>query len=147
MLSALCLDKVYYNSVNNKVIGCNTTMSENVSKLRQKLRLQTIEQNILFMTQDEIAKECGVDRRTIERDIEKWRKRGGFKRFLVKEFFELYGQEKRVNPSLALNRIMSLLLREESKQEVDTGKTISIKTSMEQIIKFSQGFNADPTAT
>jgi DNA-binding XRE family transcriptional regulator len=112
-------------------------MSQNVSKLRQQARLQTIEKNILFMTQEDLAKECGVDRRTIERDIEKWRKKGGFKRFLVKEFFELYGQEKRVNPSLALNRIMSLLLREENKVEEGTTKSFSVKTQIEQIIKFN----------
>ena len=63
-------------------------MSQNVSKLRQKAGLQTIEKNILFMTQEELAEECGVDRKTIQRDIEKWRVKGGFKRFLVKEFFE-----------------------------------------------------------
>jgi biotin operon repressor len=115
------------------------TMSQNVSKLRQKARLQTIAKNIIFMSQEELATECGVDRRTIERDIEKWRKKGGFKRFLVKEFFELYGKEKLINPSLALNRIMTLLLREESKQE-DTLYTgsISIKTQIEQIIKVSR---------
>jgi DNA-binding XRE family transcriptional regulator len=122
-------------------------MTQNVSKLRQQLRLQTIEKNILFMTQEEIAKECGVDRRTIERDIEKWRTKGGFKRFLVKEFFELYSKEKLVNPSLALNRIMTLLLKEETKQDETDGKTISIKTSMEQIIKFSREFDADTTTT
>ena len=117
-------------------------MSQNVPKLRQTTRLQTIEKNIIFMSQEELAQTCGVDRKTIQRDIEKWRRKGGFKKFLIKEFFELYGQEKRVNPSLALNRIMTLLLREEAKQEEDNGKTISIKTSMEQIIKFSREFDA-----
>jgi DNA-binding XRE family transcriptional regulator len=112
-------------------------MSQTVSKLRAKARMQKVEQNIIYMTQEELAKECGVDRRTIERDIEKWRRKGGFKRFLVKEFFELYGKEKLVNPSLALNRIMTLLLREESKQQEGTTQSISVKTQIEQIIKFN----------
>jgi phage regulator Rha-like protein len=121
-------------------------MSQNVPKLRQTARLQTIEKNIIFLSQEELAKTCGVDRKTIQRDIEKWRKKGGFKRFLIKEFFELYGKEKIENPSLALNRIMTLLLREENKPATDT-QTVSIKTSIEQIIKFSRAQNANaPTA-
>lgn len=112
-------------------------MSENVPKLRQKHRLQTIERNILFMSQEELAQECGVDRKTIQRDIEKWRKNGGFKKFLIKEFFELYGKEKLQNPSLALNRVMTLLMREENKQEGVT-TTVSVKTQVEQIIKLSR---------
>ena len=112
-------------------------MSQNVPKLRQTARLQTIEKNIIYMTQEELAESCGVDRKTIQRDIEKWRKKGGFKRFLVKEFFELYGKEKLTNPSLALNRIMTLLLREESKQE-PLGQVTSVKTQIEQIIKISR---------
>ena len=54
-------------------------MSQNVTKLRQKARLETIEKNILFLTQEELAKQCGVDRRTIARDIDKWRLKGGSK--------------------------------------------------------------------
>jgi DNA-binding Lrp family transcriptional regulator len=98
------------------------------------------------MTQEELAKECGVDRRTIERDIEKWRRKGGFKRFLIKEFFELYGKEKLQNPSLALNRIMTLLLREENKQS-DPTSTISVKTQIEQLIKINSVQNAESPAT
>lgn len=114
-------------------------MSQSVSKLRAKARMQIVEKNIIFMTQEELAKECGVDRRTIERDIEKWRKKGGFKRFLVKEFFELYGKEKLQNPSLALNRIMTLLLREESKpQDENNGVSLSFKAQMDAIIKISR---------
>ncbi len=122
-------------------------MSENVPKLRQKARLQTIEKNILFMSQEELAQQCNVDRKTIQRDIEKWRKNGGFKRFLIKEFFELYGKEKLENPSLALNRIMTLLLREETKQQDTNTESISIKTQVEQIIKFSRARNANPPTT
>ena len=121
-------------------------MSQNVSKLRQTARLLTIEKNILYMTQEELAETCGVDRKTIQRDIEKWRRKGGFKKFLIKEFFELYSKEKLTNPSLALNRIMTLLLREEAKETTQQG-TFSIKTQIQQIISFSRETNASPPAT
>lgn len=84
-------------------------MSFNVAKLNQKNRMDYIEQNILFKTLDEIAQDCNVNPRTIDRDIQKWKDKGGFDRFLQKEFFELYGIEKRQNPSAALNRIMYLM--------------------------------------
>lgn len=112
-------------------------MSQNVPKLRQTARLKTIEQNILYMSQEALAEECGVDRKTIQRDIEKWRRKGGFKRFLIKEFFELYGKERLQNPSLALNRIMTLLLREEAKED-PAGSGRSIKTEIEYLIKVSR---------
>jgi len=86
-------------------------MSQDVPKLRQSARLKHIAQNILFKTQEEIAKDCGVDRKTIQRDIEKWKQKGGFSRFLIKEFFELYGKERHINPSKALDRIMWMLAR------------------------------------
>jgi hypothetical protein len=87
------------------------TKSLNVAKLNYKARIQYIEQNILFKTLDEIATECRVNPRTIDRDIVKWKSKGGFDRFLDKEFFTLYGQEKLQNPSRALDRIVTLMIR------------------------------------
>ena len=113
-------------------------MSQNVSKLRQTARLQTIEKNILFMTQEELAEACNVDRKTIQRDIDKWRSKGGFKKFLIKEFFELYSKEKLVNPSLALNRVMALLLREEAKQAPDQIVNININSQVNELIQISR---------
>jgi hypothetical protein len=86
-------------------------MSQNVAKLNQKTRLEIIENELLFKTLEEIAEECKVTRRTIDRDIRKWKDRGGFDRFLEQEFFQLYGIEKRVNPSRALDRIITLMIR------------------------------------
>ena len=122
-------------------------MTQNVPKIRQKERLQYIEKNLLFQTQEEIAEALNVARKTIQRDIEHWKNKGGFKHFLIKEFFELYGQEKRQNPSLALNRIMTLLLREEAKQDTQTENVISIKTEVEQLIKISRVETCKSTST
>jgi DNA-binding CsgD family transcriptional regulator len=120
-------------------------MSQNESKttpkLRQKERLNLIEKRILFKSQEEIALELGVSRSTIERDIERWRNKGGFKRFLYKEFFPLYGQEKLVNPSRALDRIM-YLLGKEMEQEPENVKASILKVIAPWDNKFSQ-----PTTT
>lgn len=113
------------------------TMSQDVPKIRQKERLLYIEKNLLFQTQEELAEELHVSRKTVQRDIEKWKAKGGFKRFLIKEFFELYGQEKVRDPSQALNRIMTFLIREEAKEAL-TGPTTSIKTEIEHLIKISR---------
>jgi hypothetical protein len=86
-------------------------MSQNVAKLNQKARTDYIEQNILFKTTTDIATDCKVSRRTIERDITKWKQKGGFDRFLDREFFQLYGTEKLTNPSRALDRIIALMIK------------------------------------
>jgi hypothetical protein len=86
-------------------------MSSNVAKLNYKARIHHIEQNILYKTLDEIASECGVNPRTIDRDIVKWKNKGGFDKFLDREFFQLYGKEKLTNPSRALDRVVTLMIR------------------------------------
>ena len=101
-------------------------MSQNVSKIHQKARLDYIEENIIFLTQEELATELNVSRKTIQRDIDKWKQKGGYQRFLTKEFFELYGKEKRENPSKALDRILYLMGKheEEAPQRVKKRATI-----------------------
>jgi hypothetical protein len=105
-------------------------MSLNVAKLNQKARLQYIETNLLYKTLDEIATDCGVNPRTIDRDILKWKQHGGFDKFLDREFFILYGKEKLTNPSRALDRIITLMVRRlpdmETKPEQPTKLVIEI---------------------
>lgn len=74
-------------------------MSLNVAKLNYKARIHQIEENILYKTLDEIAQECNVNPRTIDRDIVKWKRTGGFDRFLDREFFQLYGSDFGFAPS------------------------------------------------
>jgi hypothetical protein len=105
-------------------------LSLNVAKLNSKARTQYLEANILYKTLDEIASECGVNPRTIDRDILKWKNRGGFDRFLDREFFTLYGKEKLTNPSRALDRIVTLMIKRapelETKQEAPSKLVIEI---------------------
>ena len=86
-------------------------MSLNVPKLRLSERLEYIEKNILYQTQQEIADELHVTRKTIQRDIIKWKNSPRFTNFLNKEFFHLYALEKQQNPSKALDRIMFLMTK------------------------------------
>jgi DNA-binding Lrp family transcriptional regulator len=86
-------------------------MNQDVPKLRYQERIAYIEKNIIFQTQDDIATELKVSRKTVVRDLAKWKANGGFDRFLQREFFELYGIEKRKDTSRALDRIVTLMIR------------------------------------
>lgn len=95
--------------------------------LNPKKRREIIRDNILFHTYEDIASKCGVSKRTIIRDINKWKSEGGFDQFLIKEFFELYSLEKRENPSRALDRVIMLMTkRMENRPELDYS-TITLK--------------------
>jgi hypothetical protein len=112
-------------------------MTENVSKLNQKARLAYIEAHLLFETQAEMAVACKVDRRTIERDIVKWKQGGGFDRFLEREFFQLYGKEKLQNPSRALDRIVTLMIKRISETEQVTSQP-KISNPVNELIEISR---------
>jgi transcriptional antiterminator len=79
------------------------------AKLTKKKRLKVIMKHITTCNQEEIAKLCGVSERTIQRDIERWKKNGGFSRFLMKEFFELYGVLKLTQPKYVFDKICDLI--------------------------------------
>jgi len=86
-------------------------MTQDVPKLRYKARIDFYERNLLFKTQDEMSSELNISRKTLVRDLAKWKKEGGFDHFLEREFYELYGHEKLKNPSKALDRIVMLILK------------------------------------
>ena len=83
------------------------------AKAKQEYRIQYIEDNLLVQTQAEMAKELGVVRETISRDMVQWADNGGLKKWGIKEFFELYGiaklQEK--NKIKLLDRVITLLCK------------------------------------
>lgn len=102
-------------------------MSLNVTKMRQKARLLYIQDHVLFKTYDEMSKDCGVDKRTIIRDVKRWQETGGFDAFLTKEFFQLYGIERHTNPSKALDKIIFLMSRRMDQKQEQTGLIQSVK--------------------
>ena len=80
-------------------------------KLTRNKRLQVLRDNLTTNTFKEIAQLCGVTERTILRDVSRWQKNGGYDRFLLREFFELYGVIKLKDPRHAFDRVCDLLRR------------------------------------
>lgn len=79
--------------------------------LSQKQRKGKIRDTIATHTYDEIAQLCGVTKRTIRRDIAKWKDEGGYDAFLMEEFFKLYGLVKVKDVKHAFDRICDLIRR------------------------------------
>jgi len=79
--------------------------------LSPKQRRNKIRETIAMHTYDEIAKLCGVSKRTIRRDIANWRREGGYDEFLLEQFFKLFAKVKLENPNHAFDRICDLLRR------------------------------------
>lgn len=109
-------------------------------------RLPTIIEGLFNgKTYDEIAKDCGVTRRTIERDIASWRASGGFEDELQNEWFQVHAKVKQENLIEVYRRLTYLLGRtmtQKIKAEVEHG-AITIK--MWQPKKEEKKENADST--
>lgn len=86
--------------------------------LPEKARRKTIQDNILMHTYEELAKLCHCTKRTIIRDINKWKQDGGFDEFLLREFMHLYSKERLTNPAKALDRVVMLLTKGMQRVEV-----------------------------
>ena len=96
-------------------------------RLTHQKRLSFIKDNITTLTFNEIAKQCGVTKRTIRRDVQEWKNKGGYDSFLLEEFFKLYGVIKIEDPRHAFDRICDLLRRRQD----------SIKAVDEQVDGYS----------
>lgn len=88
----------------------------------------------LHRTVEQIAAVCGVNEKTIRRDIKEWKQGGGFEEWLLEEFYSLHGSVKlnEEKVGLAYSTIAQLLgktLTQKSEQRTNfTGKeTIEIK--------------------
>ncbi len=74
-----------------------------------KQRRQIIAKQILYKTTQQIAKQCGVCKRTILRDIKTWKQEGGFEELLLDEFIQSYPTIKKAFPEKAFDRLCYLL--------------------------------------
>ena len=79
--------------------------------LSQKQRRDVIRNKIVLHTYDELAELCGVTKRTIRRDVEQWKKEGGYDEFLTEQFFKLYGVIKTQDIKHAFDKICDLMRR------------------------------------
>lgn len=72
-------------------------------------RREVIKENILKLDYAELAGLCNCTKRTIKRDVQKWRAEGGFEEFLVDEFLSFYPTMKVSFPEKAFDRLCYLL--------------------------------------
>ena len=92
-----------------------------------KQRRHVIKEHILTKTTPQIATLCGVSKRTIVRDIRKWKNEGGFEELLYDEFIRLYPTIKQTYPEKAFDRLCYLL-----------GKTVTTRTEIKEEITSRQ---------
>ena len=93
-------------------------MSKMSAKLSKKNRLRVIMKHITTCNYEEIANLCGVSEKTIQRDIKRWKKNGGFADFLLKEFFEIYGVLKRTEPKYVFDKVCDLIKQNKNLFEI-----------------------------
>jgi hypothetical protein len=80
-----------------------------VAILSPSQRREVIRQNVLTLDYEELALLCHCTKRTIKRDVAKWREEGGFEQFLIDEFFNSYPDIKQKFPDKAFDRLCYLL--------------------------------------
>lgn len=95
-------------------------------------RRTVIRDNIFKTNYNGLATLCGVTKRTIIRDINKWRQDGGFEECLVDEFFRSYPNIKQEFPDKAFDRLCYLL-----------GKTLTRKTEIKEEIQVREEIHMD----
>ena len=90
-------------------------------------RREVIRTNILTATYQELAELCHCTKRTIIRDVNKWRSEGGFEEFLMDEFFRSYPDIKEQFPEKAFDRLCYLLGRTLTRK-IESQETIDVTT-------------------
>lgn len=102
-------------------------------------RLPKIIQGLLKgKTHEQIAADCGVKRRTVDRDLRAWRESGGFEKWLHAEFMRLHGEvrdEKTERAYQTIARLLERTMRQRIEAEVKGQATI--------IVKFDSTLEAD----
>ena len=109
-------------------------------RLSQSKRMEIIKQELpKGTTQEEIARLCGVTRRTVARDIQKWKADGGFEKWLQVEFFKLHNEIKEGEPSQAY-RVVARLLERTLTRKVEA----NLKGSTNLVVRISPGLEGRP---
>ena len=88
-----------------------------------RIRLPKIKAGLLAnKTSEQIAKECGVKRQTIERDKQEWRQSGDFEDWIKEEWMRLHLLIQKQDPVIAYREITRLLGKTLT-QKVETALT------------------------
>jgi hypothetical protein len=78
--------------------------------IQTRIRLPKIQEGLREgLSHEQIASNCGVTRRTIERDLESWYESGEFETWLKAEFVELYEYVRTANPTVAFKELARLM--------------------------------------
>ena len=105
------------------------TMSQNVSikRYNQSRRLEILKEELPKGTsQAAIAEVCGVTRRTIARDIQKWKADGGFEDWLDEEFFQLHSQVRDEDAETAY-KVIARLKEKTMVRRIETEQRVEIR--------------------
>jgi len=92
-----------------------------------RIRLPKIQEGLRDgLSHEQIAANCGVTRRTIERDLDSWYESGEFETWLKAEFVELYEYVRTANPTIAFKELARLMGKMVTrKAEIKTEDTIT----------------------
>jgi hypothetical protein len=102
-------------------------------RLKKPLRMKKIKEMLPYHANyAEIAAACGVNEKTIDRDIQAWYKSGGMEQWLREEFFNLHQEVKAMDGKvpLAYTTIAQLLgktLTQKVEQKTEGKQTIIVK--------------------
>jgi len=116
-----------------------------MSQMSPKQRRQIIRENIIQKTTKQIAVMCNVTKRTITRDILKWKQEGGFEEFLMDEFLKSYPHIKETFPEKAFDRLCYLLgktitQKREVKQDIDIQEKQEVIVTLESLSPAERDF-------
>jgi Zn-dependent peptidase ImmA (M78 family) len=95
-------------------------MSLNVpqKRLRKRLRIQKLIQGLRKGTLlADVALECGVSEKTIDRDMAEWKDNGGFDKWLLSEFLRLHENELNKEDGGQSYRTVADLLKKRLKEQ------------------------------
>jgi len=92
-------------------------------------------------TQQQIADMCEVSRKTISKDIKKWRESGGFEEWLQEEFLELHREVKGDDVKTAYKEISKLVARSMTQK---SEAKVEAKTEHKVNVSFHQDMKDEP---
>ena len=109
------------------------TQTPKTIQVKQEARIEYITKHMLFKTQEELAKDLKVSRKTIGRDLTSWYDTNGFKDFILAEFLENYGKAKLTEkPIKLLDRIITMFKHLPPQQQHELEEQIKISFNLPQ---------------
>jgi hypothetical protein len=114
-------------------------MSLNVpqKRLRKRLRIQKLIQGLRKGTLlADVALECGVSEKTIDRDMAEWKDNGGFDKWLLSEFLRLHENElNKEDGGQSYHTVADLLKKRlKEQQEITVDQNVNVNVTGTSIL-------------